>query len=47
MSSLAELMAASVIAFILAASMLLDGPTELDATRDVAAEVHALTGGGK
>lgn len=39
--------AASLIAACLAASMLLDGPSELQATQDVAAEVAALTGGCK
>lgn len=40
-------LAACVFAAILAASMLLDGPTEIQATQDVAAEVFALTGGVK
>lgn len=47
MSEALTWIAASIIAVCLAASMLLDGPSEMQATQDVAAEVAALTGGGK
>lgn len=47
MKAITTWLAASVLAAILAASMALDGPTEMQATQDVAAEVHALTGGAK
>lgn len=40
-------LAAAAMAFVLASGHLLDGPTELDAVEDVAAEVAALTGGAK
>jgi hypothetical protein len=38
---------AGLMAIVLAASMILDGPSELQATTDVAAEVAELTGGNK
>lgn len=47
MNEIITWLAASAFAACLAASMLLDGPTELQATQDVAAEVAYLTGGGK
>lgn len=47
MNSFTEWLAASLIAAVLASSMVLDGPTELQATQDVAAEVAALTGGAQ
>lgn len=47
MNDLITWLAAGLMAFALAASMLLDGPNELQATTDVAAEVAALTGGAK
>ena len=40
-------LAAGLMAFALAASMILDGPTETQAAQDVADEVAALTGGAK
>ena len=40
-------LAAGLMALALAASMLLDGPTETQSTEDVAAEVQMLTGGDK
>lgn len=40
-------LAAGALAVALAASMMLDGPTETQATEDVAAEVQMLTGGAK
>lgn len=47
MRSLTAWLAAAAFAVVLAASMVLDGPTELEAAEAVAAEVAALTGGGK
>lgn len=47
MTDLVAWLAASLIAAALAASMLLDGPSEIDAARDVAAEVAELTGSTK
>lgn len=47
MSELQNWVAASLIAAVLAASSLLDGPTEAQAVQDVAAEVVALGGGVK
>jgi len=40
-------LAAGLMALALAGSMLLDGPTELQAMEDVADEVQMLTGGDK
>ena len=38
---------AGLMAIVLAASMILDGPTETQAAQDVADEVAALTGSSK
>lgn len=45
MRSLTAWLAAAAFALVLAASMILDGPTEIEAAQDVAAEVAALEGG--
>lgn len=47
MNDLTTWLTAAAFAFVLASGHLLDGPTELQATEDVAAEVAALTGGDK
>ena len=47
MSEALTWIAASVIAVCMVTSMLLDGPSEIQAATDVAAEVAALTGGSK
>lgn len=47
MNDIAAWLAAGLMAFALAASMLLDGPSETQAAQDVADEVAALTGGVK
>ena len=47
MNDITAWLAGGLMAFALAASMLLDGPSELQATADVAAEVAELTRGNK
>lgn len=47
MNEIITWLAASAFAACLAASMLLDGPSETQAAQDVADEVAALTGGVK
>ena len=47
MTPLMKYLGAGLIAWVLASGHLLDGPSEIDAIEDVAAEVAALSGGGK
>ena len=47
MSSITKWLTVALLAFVLASGHLLDGPSELDAIEDVAAEVAALSGGAK
>lgn len=47
MNDLYAWIAAGLMALVLAASMMLDGPSETQAAQDVADEVAALTGGVK
>lgn len=47
MNDITAWLAAGLMALALAASMILDGPNELQATQDVAAEVAELTRGSK
>jgi len=47
MNPVIKYLGAALLALVLASGHLLDGPTELDAVEDVAAEVAALTGGAK
>ena len=47
MSSITKWLTAALLAFVLASGHSLDGPSELDAIEDVAAEVAALSGGAK
>ena len=47
MNDITAWLAAGLMALALAASMILDGPSELQATQDVADEVAALTGSSK
>ena len=47
MNDITAWLAGGLMALVLAASMILDGPSELQATADVAAEVAELTGGNK
>ena len=47
MNDITAWLAAGLMALVLAASMILDGPTETQAAQDVADEVAALTGGSK
>ena len=47
MSSITKWLTAALLALVLASGHLLDGPTELEAIEDVAAEVAALSGGAK
>jgi len=47
MNNLFNWIAAGALALALAGSMMLDGPTETQATEDVADEVQMLTGGDK
>ena len=47
MSALTKWIGAALLALVLASGHLLNGPSELDAIQDVAAEVAALSGGAK
>jgi hypothetical protein len=47
MNDITAWLAAGLMALVLAASMILDGPTETQAAQDVADEVAALTGSSK
>lgn len=47
MNDITAWLAGGLMALVLAASMLLDGPTETQAAQDVADEVAALTGSSK
>lgn len=47
MNDITAWLAGGLMALVLAASMILDGPTETQAAQDVADEVAALTGGSK
>lgn len=47
MNALTKWLGAALIAFVLSSGHLLSGPSDLDAIEDVAAEVAALSGGGK
>lgn len=47
MNDLTTWLIAAAMSFAMASAHLLNGPTELQATEDVAAEVAALTGGDK
>jgi hypothetical protein len=47
MNDITAWLAGGLMALVLAASMILDGPSELQATTDVAAEVAELTGENK
>lgn len=47
MNDITAWLAGGLMALVLAASMILDGPSETQAAQDVADEVAALTGGSK
>jgi len=47
MNTLINALLVAALALVMALANLLDGPTEIEAIRDVQAEVNALTGGGK
>ena len=47
MTPLMKYLGAALLALVLASGHLLDGPSEMDAIEDVAAEVAALSGGDK
>jgi hypothetical protein len=47
MNDITAWLAGGLMALVLAASMILDGPSETQAAQDVADEVAALSGGSK